>query len=137
MSCEHFTRDSRIDNWQTHPPLQNPSEHITEPEDAMKIDLVPEPLPTGGCEKKMTTMDVFLRNFLPNLHQIKKLKQLPESSIASSPGMLICRQRSSALISLVNKEGAQVLETTLQHATAKFARIDGLPEQTHTSLERY
>ena len=42
MSCEQCIRESRIDRSLTRPPLQNPNEHITAPEDAMQIDLVPE-----------------------------------------------------------------------------------------------
>ena len=50
MSCEHCVRESRIDRSLTRPPLQNPNEHITAPEDAMQIDLVPELPPSGGYE---------------------------------------------------------------------------------------
>ena len=46
----------------TRPALQNPSEHITAPEGAMQIDLVPELLPSGGYENIGTAMDVFSRH---------------------------------------------------------------------------
>ena len=59
MSCEQCLRESRIDRSLTRPPLQNPSEHITAPEDAMQIDLVPELPPSGGYENIVTAMDVF------------------------------------------------------------------------------
>ena len=42
MSCEHCIRESRVNDRLTLPALQNPSEHITAPEDAMQTDLVPE-----------------------------------------------------------------------------------------------
>ena len=42
MSSEQSIRESQIDRSLTHPALQNPNEHITAPEDAMQIDLVPE-----------------------------------------------------------------------------------------------
>ena len=61
MSCEQCNRESRIDRSLTHPPLQNPNEHITAPEDAMQIDLVPELPPSGGYESIVTAMDVFSR----------------------------------------------------------------------------
>ena len=38
MSCDQCIRESRTDRSLTHPPLQNPNEHITAPEDAMQID---------------------------------------------------------------------------------------------------
>ena len=41
MSLEQCIRESRIQRSLTRPPLQNPNEHITAPEDAMQIDLVP------------------------------------------------------------------------------------------------
>ena len=39
MSCEQCIRESRVDRSLTRPPLQNPNEYITAPEDAMQIDL--------------------------------------------------------------------------------------------------
>ena len=51
MSCQQCFRVSRIDRSLTRPPLQNPNEHITAPENAMQIDLVPELPPSGGYEK--------------------------------------------------------------------------------------
>ena len=61
MSCEQCTRQSRIDCCLTHPPLQNPNEHITAPEDAMQIDFVLELPPSGGYENIVTAIDVFSR----------------------------------------------------------------------------
>ena len=61
MSCEQCIRESEIDRSLTRPPLQNPNEHITEPEDAMQLDLVPELPPPGGYENFVTAMDVFSR----------------------------------------------------------------------------
>ena len=61
MSSEQCIRESRIDRSLTRPPLQNPNEHITAPEVAMQIDLVPELTPFGGYENIATAMDVFSR----------------------------------------------------------------------------
>ena len=61
MSCEQFTRESRVDDKLTRPAIQNPSEHIAAPEDAMQIDLVPELHPYGGYENIVTAMDVFYK----------------------------------------------------------------------------
>ena len=65
MSFEHCLKESRIDRSLTRPPLQNPNEHITGPEDAMQIDLVPELPPSGGYENIVTAMDVFSRYLFP------------------------------------------------------------------------
>ena len=48
MSCNQGLKESRIIPRLTHPPLQNPNEYITAPEDAMQIDLVPRLPPSGG-----------------------------------------------------------------------------------------
>ena len=61
MSCENCLRESRIDRSLTRLPLQNPNEHITAPEDAMQIDLVPGLPPSGGYENIVIDMDVFSR----------------------------------------------------------------------------
>ena len=76
MSCEQCVKKSRLNRSLTHPPLQNPSEHITAPEDAMQTDLVPELPPSGGCENTVTAMDVFSRYFFHTRHQIWTPKQM-------------------------------------------------------------
>ena len=48
MSCEQCLRESRNNPQLTRPPLQNPNEYNTAPEDAMQIDLVPGLSPSGG-----------------------------------------------------------------------------------------
>ena len=62
MSCEQCLRESRNNTRLTRPPLQNPNEYITAPEDAIQIDLVPGLPPSGGYENIVTAMDVFSRN---------------------------------------------------------------------------
>ena len=61
MSCEKCIRELRINPQLTHPPLQNPNEHINAPVDAMQIDFVPGLSPSGGYENIVTVMDVFCR----------------------------------------------------------------------------
>ena len=75
MSCEQCIRESRIDRSLTRPPLQNPNEYITAPEDAMQIDLVPGLPPSGGYENNVTAMDVFPATYLHTRHQIRTPKQ--------------------------------------------------------------
>ena len=65
MSCEQCIRESRIDRSLTRLPLPNPNEHITAPESAMQIDLVPELPPFGDYENIVTAMDVFSRYLFP------------------------------------------------------------------------
>ena len=61
MSCKQCLRESRINPRLTRPPLQNPNEYITAPEEAMQIDLVPGLPPSGGYENIVTAIDVFSR----------------------------------------------------------------------------
>ena len=62
MSFEQCIRESQNGRSFTHLPLQDPNEHITAPEGAIQIDLVPELPPSGGYENLVTAMDVFSRN---------------------------------------------------------------------------
>ena len=59
MSSGQCLRESRIDRSLTHPPLQNPNEHITAPEGTLEIDLVQDLPQSGGYENIVTAMDVF------------------------------------------------------------------------------
>ena len=61
MSCKQCIRESRIHRSLSRPPLENPNELITAPEDDMQNDLVPELPPSGGYENNVTAMDVFFR----------------------------------------------------------------------------
>ena len=71
MSWEQCIRVSRIDYSLARLLLQNPIEHITAPEVAMQIDLVPDLPLSGGYEFIVTTTDVFSRCIFayPIFHQ--------------------------------------------------------------------
>ena len=77
MSREQCIRELRINPRLTHPPVQNPNEYITAPEDAMQIDLVPGLPPSGGYEYIVTAMDVF-SIYMHTRHQIKTPQQSPK-----------------------------------------------------------
>ena len=79
MSCEQCLRESRIYRSLTRPPLKNPNEHITAPEDAMQIDLEPDLPPSGGYENIVTAMACFPAIYLHARHQITTPKQLLKS----------------------------------------------------------
>ena len=61
LSCEQCFREARINPRLTRPPLQNPNEYNTAPEDAMQIDLVPGLPPCGGYENIVAAIDMFSR----------------------------------------------------------------------------
>ena len=77
MSCEYCIKKSRIDNRITRPALQNPSEHITEPEDTLQTDLDSQLQASGGNQNIVAAKDVFSR-YLHTILQTKVLKQLPQ-----------------------------------------------------------
>ena len=62
-SCEQYITESQIDRSFTCFPVQSPNEHITAPENAIQIDLMPELSPSGGYENIVTAKDVFSRSF--------------------------------------------------------------------------
>ena len=110
MSCEQCIRESCIDRRLGRPTLQNPNEHITAPEDAMQINLVPELPPCGGFENIVTDLDMFSRFLFayPTSNQDAK---------------------TSANV-------AGVLGFTLKHATTKQAQTIGLLERYHASIKQ-
>ena len=141
MSCEQCIRESRIDRNLTRPNLQNPSEHITAPEDPMQIELVPELPPTGGDENTLTAMDVFSRYFFacPTSNQDAKTIAKVLINIMTKHAYLpttLISDKGTAFMSHVIKEVAGVLGITLNHATTKHAQTIGLLERSHMSIKQ-
>ena len=141
LSCEKCFRELRINPQLTRLPLQNPNEHITAPEDAMQIDLVPGLPPSGGYENIVTAMDVFYRYLFayPTANQdatkIAKVIIKIMTKHAYLPTTLIS-DRGTAFASHVIKEVAGVLGFTLKHATTKHAQTIGLLERSHASIKQ-
>ena len=142
MSCEQCMRESRIDcSPTTRPPLRNPNEHITAPEDAMQIDLVPELPPSGGYENIVTAMDVFSRYLFAYPTSNQDAKPIAKVLInimtkhAYLPTTLIS-DKSTAFLSNVIKEVTGVLGITLKHATTKHAQTIGLLERSHAAIKQ-
>ena len=141
MSCEQCIRESRIDRSLTRLHMQNHTEHITAPEDAMQIDFVPELQPSGGYENIVTAMDVFSRYLFayPTSNQdansIAKVLVNIMTKHAYLPTTLIS-DKGTAFMSHVIKELAGVLGITLKHATPKHAQTIELLEQSHASIKQ-
>ena len=141
MSCEQCIREPRIHRSLTRPPQQNPNEHITAPEDAMQIDLVPELPPSGGYENLVTAMDVFSRYLFAYRTSNQDAKTSAKVLInimtkhAYLPTTLIS-DKGTAFMSQVIKEVTDVLGITLKHATTKHAQTIGLLEQSHASIKQ-
>ena len=141
MSCEQCIRESRIDCSFTRPPLQNPNEHITAPEDAMQIDLVPELTPSGGYENIVTAMDVFSRYLFayPTSNQDAKTTAKVLINIMTKHAYLpttLISDKGTAFMSQVIKEVTGVLGITLKHATTKHAQTNGVLERSHASIKQ-
>ena len=141
MSCEQCIRESRIHRSPTRPPLQNPNEQITAPQDAMQIDLVPELPPSGGYENIVTAMDVFSRFLFayPTSNQDAKTIAKVLINIMTKHAYLpttLISDKGTAFMSHVIKEVAGVLGITLKHATTKHAQTIGLLERSHASIKQ-
>ena len=141
ISCEQCIRESRIDPSLTRPPLQNPNEHITAPEDAIQIDLVPELPPSGGYENIVTAMDVFSRYLFayPTANQDAKTIAKVLINIMTKHSYLpatLISDKGTAFTSHVFQEVAGVLGVTLKHATTKHAQTIGLLERSHKSIKK-
>ena len=141
MSCEQCIRKSPIDRSLTRLPVQNPNEHVTAPEDAMQIELVPELPPSGSYENIVTAMDVFSRFLFAYSTSNQDAKRIAEvlnnimTKHAYLPTTLIS-DNGTAFMSHVIKEVAGVLGITLKHATTKHAQTIGLLEQSHASIKQ-
>ena len=141
MSCERCIRESHFHPSLTRPPLQNPNEHITVPEDAIQIDLVPELPPSGGYENIVTAMDVFSRYLFayPTANQDAKTIARVLINIMTKHAYLpttLISDKGTAFTSHVIKEVAGVLGVTLKHATTKHAQTIGLLERSHASIKK-
>ena len=141
MSCEQCIRESHIHPSLTRPPLQNQNEHISAPEDAIQIDLVPELPPSGGYENIVTAMDVFSRYLFayPTANQDAKTIAKVLINIMTKHAYLpttLTTDKGTAFTSHVIKEVAGVLGVTLKHATTKHAQTIGLLERSHASIKK-
>ena len=141
LSCEQCLRESRIDRSLTRFPLQNPNEHITAPEDAMQIDLVPELPPSGGYVNIVTAMDVYSRFLFayPTSNQDAKTIAKVLINIMTKHAYLpttLISDIGTAFMSHVIKEVAGVLGIILKHATTKHAPRIGLLEGSHASIKQ-
>ena len=141
MSCEQCIRESRVDDRVARPALKNLSEHITAPEDAMQIDLVPKLPPSGGHENIVAAMDVFSRYLFtyPTSSQDAKTIAKVIINVTTKHAYLpttIISSKGSAFMSQVIKEVAKVFRITLQLATTKHAETTGMLERTHASLKK-
>ena len=122
-------------------PLQNPNEHMTAPEDAMQIDLVPGLPPAGGYENIVTAMDVFSRYLFAYPTSYRDATTIAEVIInimtkhAYLPTTLIS-DKGTAFTSHVIKEVAGVHGITLKHSTTKHAQTIGLFERSHASIKQ-
>ena len=141
MSCEQCIRESGIDRSLTCPPLQNPNERITAPEDALQIVLVPDLPPSGGYENMVTAMDSFSRYLFaqPTSNQNAKTTGKDINNIMTKHAYLPMTrilEKLSAFVSQVIKEVAGVHGITLKHTTTEHAQTTGMLERSHTAIKQ-
>ena len=141
LSCKQCVRESRINPRLTRPPLQNPNEYFTAPEDAMQIDFVPGLPPSGGYENIVTAIDVFSRYIFayPTSNQDAKTVAQVLINIMTRHAYLpttLISDKGTAFTSNVLEEVTAVLGITLKHATTKHAQTIGLLERPHASIKQ-
>ena len=141
MSFEECIRETRINRSLTRPPLQNHSQHIFAPEDAMQMDSVPELPLCGGYETFVTGMDVFSCFLFASLTSNQDAKAIAEVLInimtqSAHLKATFISDKGSAFVYHVIEEVAGVLGFTLKHVTTKHAQLIGLPERSHASIKQ-
>ena len=141
LSYGKCLRESPINPQINRPPLQNPNEYITAPEDAMQLDLVPGLPPSGGYENIVTAIDVFSRYLFayPTANQDAKTVAKVLINIMTKHAYLpttLISDKGTAFTSTVIKEATGVLGITLEHATTKHAQTIGLLERSHASIKQ-
>ena len=107
----------------------------------MQIDLVPELPPFGVYQNIVRAVDVFTGNLFvnPTMTQDAKMVGRVVTDIMTKRANLlttITSDKRAAFVSHLIRDVANVLGTTLEHATSKNARTIGMLERTHTPLNR-
>ena len=141
MSCEQCITESPVKDRLIRPTLQNPSEYIAAPEDAMQIDLVPELPPSGGFENIVTAMDVFSRYLFayPTFSQDAKTIARVINNIMTKHAYLlttVISDRGSVFMSQVIKEVAEVLGITYNMPEQNMRRQLGCSNEHMRHLKR-
>ena len=114
---------------------------MTEPENAMQIDLVPGLPPSGGFKNIVTAMDLISRYLIAYPTSNQDDKSIPKViiNIMTKHAYLpttVNSVKSTDFMSHVIEEVAGVLGITLKHATTKHAQSIGLLERSHTSIKQ-
>ena len=141
MSCEQCIIQSRNDRNFTRPPLQNPLEHITSPEDAMQTYLVPELPPSTDYGNIVTGLDVFSGFLFAYLTSIPNAKSIAKVliNIMTKHAYLsttLSSDKGTAFVPNGIKKVALVLGVLLKHATTKPTQTIGMLEQSHASIKQ-
>ena len=134
-------RLTQTDKKLTRPPLQNTSDYITAPEDALQFGMVPELPPSVGYENMVTTMDLLLRYLFayPTSSLDPKTVARVKINIMNKPAylpMTIITDMGSTFVSHVTKEATDVLGITLKHASPRHAQTIGKLERSHASIKQ-
>ena len=137
MLCEQGIKKSQISHITNRPSLQTPGKYITRPEDASRLQMLPQLPPTVGDENIVTAMDIFSRYSFayPKTSEVAKTVNRVIIKIKNKHTYLlttIISDDRSAFVSQVIREFADVLGNTLEHVTTKIAEMIGILGKTHT-----
>ena len=137
--CEICIQDKRINNTRITPELIHIPERDLGPEDLMQIDLLPDVPPSGGYENITAAIDVFSRYAfaypVSNPRAVNTAKIIIDimTRHAYLPTLIIT-DKESVFVSQVIHEVVELLGSNLKHATTKHAQTNGVPEQSHATV---
>ena len=137
-ACETCIQDERKNNTRITPELIHIPEWDLVPENLMRIDLLPELLPSGGYEIIITAIDVFLKYAFaypvskPTAVNTAKIIRNIMTRYAYLP-TLIKTDRGSVFVSHFIHEVAEMPGINLKHATTKHAQTIVVLERAHAT----
>ena len=136
--CETCIKDKRINNMKLRREIFNVPEWDMEPDDAVKIDLLPELPPSGGYQNIVTAMIVISRYALA--YPVSSPTAVNPANVIIDTmtrhaylRTIMIKDKRSVFMSQVIIEVAAVLGKKLKHATTKHAQAIRDPERTHAT----
>ena len=124
MSCEHCIRESPFDHSLTRFTCKNPGEHITAPELAMQIDMVPELPLSGGYKRIVKAMDVFSRFSFAYPTSNEDVKTIAKALIK------VMTSHAYLPTALISDKGTAFMSHVEKKWPASLALLQGTPLQS-------
>ena len=124
----------RTDKRSITPPMIDTSKLALGPEDTLQMDIVPFDEPSGGCNAKITAMDVFSRYLFtynvvkteaPTVARVLIDIMTPHAYLPTT----VITDKGTQFMSEVMADATRTLGIQLKHATTKHAQTIGILER--------